>query len=76
MFFLRGTRKARIKTYQHHDRQCEQCKDFNLTIRVYKDYFHVYFISFTASGVKTSVIHCNSRAIRALWVRRKRMGTA
>lgn len=60
MLFLRGIRQARIKTYQHHERQCEDCKDFNLAIGVYQDYFHFYFIPFVAAGVKSSVIICNS----------------
>jgi hypothetical protein len=60
MLFLKGTRKARIKTYQHHDRQCENCKDFDLTVKVYKDYFHAYFMPIVPTGVKTTVIKCNS----------------
>ena len=66
MLFLKGTRKAGIKTYQYHSHQCENCKEFDLTIKVYKDYFHVYFIPFAATGVKSSVIHCNSCGSRVL----------
>ena len=60
MFAIRGTRTARIKTYQHHERQCENCKDFNLTIGVFHDYYHFWFIPIVASGIKSSVIFCNS----------------
>ena len=60
MFFLKGTRKARIKTYQHHDRQCSECSDFDLTVKVYKSYFHFWFIPIVATGIKTSAIKCNS----------------
>jgi len=60
MFFLKGTRKARIKTYQHHDRQCDDCKDFDLTIKVYKDYFHFWFIPIFANGIKSTTIKCNN----------------
>jgi hypothetical protein len=60
MLFLRGTRTARIKTYQHHDRQCENCKDFDLTIGVFHDYYHFWFIPVVAAGIKSSVIYCNS----------------
>ena len=63
MLFLKGIRKARIKTYQHHDRQCENCRDFDLTIRVYKKYFHVFFIPIAATGAKTSNIYCNGCGI-------------
>ncbi|MBN8854335.1 MAG: hypothetical protein BGO55_08055 [Sphingobacteriales bacterium 50-39] len=60
MFFLRGTRTARIKKYLIHDRQCVHCNDFNLTVKIYKEYFHVWFIPIVASGVKSTKIECNS----------------
>ncbi len=60
MFFIKGTRKARIKVYHCHDRECENCKDFDLTIGVYHDYFHVFFIPVAATGWKSSVIYCSS----------------
>jgi hypothetical protein len=60
MLFIRGVRKARIKTYEVQDRQCENCKDFHLRIKVYKDYYHAFFIPFVPAGVKSSVISCNS----------------
>ena len=60
MFLIKGTRKARIKVYHCHDRECENCKDFDLTIGVYHDYFHVFFIPVAATGWKSSVIYCSS----------------
>jgi hypothetical protein len=59
MFFIKGTRKARIKVYHHHERACENCKDFDLTIGVYQEYFHVFFVPVVASGSKSSVIYCS-----------------
>ena len=60
MFFIKGNRKARVKVYQHHTRQCDDCKDFDLTIGVYQDYFHVFFVPVIATGLKSSVIYCKS----------------
>lgn len=60
MFLIKGTRKLRIKTWRYHDRQCDSCKDFDLTIKVYKDYYHVFFIPLFATGIKSSVITCNN----------------
>ena len=57
MFFIKGNRKARVKVYQHHTRQCDDCKDFDLTIGVYQDYFHVFFVPVIATGLKSSVIY-------------------
>src|SRR6185312_5011006 len=60
MFYIKGTRKAKIKVYHHHDRPCEECKDFNLTIGVYQEYFHFFFIPVAATGEKSTVIYCSS----------------
>ncbi len=60
MFLLKGTRKARIKIYHHHDRPCENCKDFDLTIGIFQEYFHVFFIPVVAKGLKSSVIYCSN----------------
>jgi hypothetical protein len=60
MFFIKGTRKARIKVYHSYHRQCENCKDFDLTIGVYHDYFHIFFVPIAATGFKSCVIYCSS----------------
>jgi len=60
MFLIKGTRKARIKVYHHHDRPCENCQDFDLTIGVYQEYFHAFFVPVVATGSKSSVIYCSS----------------
>jgi hypothetical protein len=56
--FLRGNRNARIKTYTDHEHQCSDCKDFDLQVKVYKDYYHFMFIPIFPNGVKTVKIHC------------------
>ena len=60
MFLIKGTRKARIKVYQHHNRQCEECKDFDFTIGIYQDYFHIFFIPVAATGTKSTTIYCSN----------------
>ena len=60
MFILRGTRTVRIKTYQDHDNQCSECKDFNLTVGVFTEYYHVFFIPFAAYGGKSTKMYCAS----------------
>jgi hypothetical protein len=59
MFLIRGTRTARIKTYIDNEHQCNDCKDFDLKVKVYKDYFHVFFIPIFATGIKSVKIRCN-----------------
>ena len=59
MLLLKGTRTARIKTYTDHDHQCNDCKDFDLKVKVYKQYFHFFFIPIFAEGIKTVKIRCN-----------------
>jgi hypothetical protein len=63
MLLIKGTRKLRIRTWRHHDRQCDSCKDFDLTVKVYKDYYHVFFIPLFATGIKRSAITCNNCGI-------------
>ena len=60
MLFLRGTRTARIKVHAIHDVPCNNCKDFDLTLVVSRDYMHIWFIPIAPAGVKTSRIYCHS----------------
>src|SRR5882757_5515391 len=60
MLFLKGTRTIRIKIWQDHARQCDACKDFNLSVGVYMKYFHVFFIPIAAFGIKSTKIYCAS----------------
>ena len=59
MYIIKGTRTARIRTYKEHNRRCDNCKDFDLIVKVYKQYYHVFFIPVVAAGIKTSSIQCN-----------------
>jgi hypothetical protein len=59
MLFLRGTRTARIKVYEIHDIPCHNCKDFDLTLVISREYFHIWFVPIAPSGVKTTKIYCH-----------------
>src|ERR1700742_5274495 len=59
MLLFRGVRNGRIKTYTDNEHQCNDCKDFDLKVKVYKDYYHFLFIPAFPTGVKTVKIRCN-----------------
>ena len=60
MFFIHGKKTARIKRDTYHQYACKNCKDFDLDIRVYREYFHVFFIPFFPIGYKEVKIRCNN----------------
>ena len=60
MLFLRGTRTVRLKVYEIHDVPCNNCKDFDLTLVVSRDYMHIWFVPIAPAGAKTSKIYCHS----------------
>jgi hypothetical protein len=59
MLLIKGYRTAKIKTYTDHNHQCRDCKDFDLTVKVYKEYYHFFFIPMAPTGSKTVKIRCN-----------------
>ncbi len=60
MFFIKGTRTVRIKSYAVNHRQCDNCKDFDLTVNIYGSYYHVWFIPIVSIGVKSTKIYCHN----------------
>ena len=60
MFVIYGKRTARIKKYNDNRHYCRSCNCYDLTAKVYKEYFHIFFIPFFPTGIKTVKIHCNS----------------
>lgn len=60
MFLIYGRKTARIKKYTENHQACNSCKAFDLDVRVYRDYYHLFFIPFFPVGGKTVKIHCNS----------------
>jgi zinc-ribbon family len=60
MFVIYGRRIARIKRYTDNRNYCKSCNSFDLNVKVYKEYFHIFFIPFFPTGDKTVKIACNS----------------
>jgi len=60
MFVIYGKRKARIKKYTDNRNYCKNCNSFDLNVKVYKEYFHIFFIPFFPTGDKTVKIVCNN----------------
>ena len=60
MFVIYGRRTARIKKYTDSQQACNNCKAFGLDVKVYRDYYHLFFIPFFPVGDKIVKIHCNS----------------
>jgi len=60
MFFIFGTRTARIKKYTDNQKRCENCKTFGFEVKIYKDYFHLFYIPVFPVGSKSAKVNCNS----------------
>lgn len=59
MLFIYGKPTARIKYFADHSHRCQNCGSYDLSVGVYRKYFHIFFIPFAAFGVKTAKIHCS-----------------
>jgi len=60
MFLIYGRRTANIRNYTSHNYPCQNCKDFDLEIKVYREYFHVFFIPIFPTSFKDVKIRCNN----------------
>ena len=60
MLLIYGKRNLRIKQYTHSNQNCDSCKAFDLRVKVYRPYFHLFFIPFFPAGGKYTSIECNS----------------
>lgn len=60
MFLIYGRRKARIKKYTDYQQPCQSCKVFDQDVRVYRDYYHFFFIPVFPIGEKTVSIRCKN----------------
>jgi hypothetical protein len=59
MFYLKGTRTARIRIYEEHTHRCDSCRDFDMSVAVYQQYFHFFFIPVAPTGDKFIKAWCN-----------------
>jgi hypothetical protein len=60
MLVVYGKKQLRIKRYRDHQKSCDSCKAFDLDVKVFKEYFHIFFIPIFPAGIKSSSIRCNS----------------
>ena len=60
MLILYGRRTARIKKYIDNQQCCKNCGVFDLDVRVYRDYYHLFFVPVFPVGDKSVQIRCNN----------------
>lgn len=67
MFIIYGRRTARIKKYKNDTQPCPSCNFFGVNIKVYRDFYHFFFLPIIPVGINTAKIYCNNckRQIRS-----------
>ena len=60
MFIILGRRTLRIKKFTDHRNYCKSCNSFDLNVKVYKEYFHIFFIPVFPTEDKSVKIVCNN----------------
>jgi hypothetical protein len=59
MFVVRGRKKAKIKEFADNTQSCTSCKSFDLRIKIFREYQHVYLIPVYPIGDNVVEIRCN-----------------
>jgi hypothetical protein len=59
MILIYGKRVAKIKEFTDNSNCCTSCKAFDLQVRVFREYYHVFYIPFAPFGDKLADIRCN-----------------
>ena len=60
MFVIHGRRTARIKKCTGDQHVCNHCGAFDLDVKVYRDYYHLFFLPLFPVGDKKAKIYCNN----------------
>ncbi len=60
MLLIHGKKTARIKMASDHHEQCKHCKAFDISVAVFRDYYHFYFIPFLPVGPKYVKAWCHA----------------
>jgi len=60
MLVFHGRKNATLKTYQENHQTCSNCGALDLTVSVYRQYYHIYFIPIFPISRKVAGIRCNS----------------
>ncbi|MBO9205243.1 MULTISPECIES: hypothetical protein [Niastella] len=59
MIVFSGRKVAKIKEFTDHTQSCTSCKAFDLKVKVFRQYRHIYFIPFLPVGENAVDIRCN-----------------
>jgi hypothetical protein len=59
MFVYHGRKVAKIKEFTDNTQYCTSCKSFDLRIKVFREYYHVYLIPIIPIGDNVIDIRCN-----------------
>lgn len=59
MFLVRGKKVAKIKEFTDNTQSCTSCKSFDLRIKIFREYQHVYLIPVYPIGDNVVEIRCN-----------------
>lgn len=60
MFLIYGRHKARIKKYIVNDQSCKDCRTFDIEVKVYREFYHLFYIPFCPVGDKTVSALCRN----------------
>jgi hypothetical protein len=60
MFIIHGKQTARIKKHTDNHQVCQSCKSLDLDVKVYRDYYHLFFIPIFPVGIKSVEIKCKN----------------
>jgi hypothetical protein len=60
MLIIYGRRTARIKKSTESQQRCKNCGAFDLDVKVYRDYYHLFFIPVFPVGDKTVKVKCRN----------------
>lgn len=58
MLLIYGKKTARIKIATDHHEQCKSCGEFDMSIVVLQDYFHIFYIPVCPVGPKNTKAWC------------------
>jgi len=58
MIVIHGRKTARIKSFTDMHEPCPDCKNFGVNVKVYNEYYHIYYIPFMPIGDKEATMHC------------------
>ncbi len=64
MVYIYGRRKTRIKKITDYEGLCSNCNSNGLTIEIYREYYHLFWIPLFPVGAKDGIAICNKCGTR------------